>query len=219
MGNTLGSGRPTERGSQAPPYGTGWYREQGPQGTVPVRYVDPGFRDPYAHVPKPAPPTFPPATTAERIAAVVVDFVVVKLITTAIVISIAGVAMLSMVHGPDGEAQLGANTWLALGLSAVVSFVYFVLWPMRFHGRTIGRRVIGIGPGLTGGAEPQHRAVARHDFFLFFLPSLALDPITVLGWRDVAVLGVWCALQAWRTAADRTQYEESLGFGMLERPI
>lgn len=150
-----------------------------------------------------------PASTGSRLAAVVIDFIVLKVLCWMVVAVIAGVAILLLAGGKVGEEQAAkTNTVIALSLSAAVSFWYFVLSPGGRNGQTIGQRIAGIRPRSVDDQPAPMRSVRRHSFIVFFVPSLLLNPITP-GPRDLLVVMAWCGVQLLRNDLGQTPFEKS----------
>jgi uncharacterized RDD family membrane protein YckC len=158
-------------------------------------------------VPRVATPA--PATTGARVTSVVLDFVFLKILTTAVVVLIAGGAMLVLAGGADGQQTARTSTFIAWVLGAMLSAWYFLSSPPRRRGQTIGQRLVGIGPRAWDGRPAPTRSVTRHHLVVFFVPSLLLDGVAVIGMRDVAVLVAWCLLQLLRDRDGRTVFEDA----------
>lgn len=183
-----------------------------PAGWTPARAptaLDPAARGPLSGASLPI-----PAATGARLASVVIDFVVLKIFTTIVATVVAGGALLALAGG----SAVGRDpTYVAIALSAGVSLWYFLSSPARRGGQTIGQRLAGIGPrSPMGSAVPRH-AIARHHLIVFVLPSLLLDPIHVIGVRDLSVLIAWCLIQLLHNADGRTPFENAAGITMVGR--
>lgn len=174
----------------------------------------PAAFDPGTRAPAPGAPQAVPATAGARLVSVVIDFVVLKIFTTIVVALVAGGALLALAGGSD----VGHDpTYVAIALSAAVSLWYFLSSPARRGGQTIGQRIAGIGPRSPAGGPAPRSAIARHHLTAFVLPSLLLDPIAVIGARDLAVLAAWCLIQLIRNGDGRTAFEDAAGLTMVGR--
>lgn len=185
-------------------------RETTSPGDAPTHH---GWIDPFADRPKPVPPACESASTGSRLAMVAVDFVLFKIATSAVALAGTGVGMLAIASGSDDVSAVA--TWTAHGLAALLSLLYFVGWPALRDGRTVGRRLAGVEVRVRDGHRGAH--IATHDFLVFFLPSLLLDPIAVVGPRDLAVLALWLIGQAWRSPDAEPVAANLLGISFVHR--
>jgi hypothetical protein len=156
-----------------------------------------------------------PASWRARALSVVVDFLLLKAASTTFFMAFAGMSILIEAAGQD-TGSAGINLAIILTANGLLALLLFVVYPIRTHGVTIGRRIAGFGPRTKDGrGSPPWRQVGRHDLIAFVLPSLLLDPGDVFGTRDQLVLTGWLALQSLRTSLGQTPLERAFGLWMI----
>jgi len=107
----------------------------------------------------------------QRVAAFLLDLVILAVPTTIIVTVIAGTAVSS---GVISSTHVTPRVWEAIGVAVVVSLGYFSFLDGGRTGQTIGKKAVGIAVRdiATGGPIGAGRALPRR--FLFFAAYFGL---------------------------------------------
>ncbi len=107
----------------------------------------------------------------QRVAALVLDAVVLAIPNTVIVTVVAGSALRSAVIT---STNVGPRGWEAIGVAAVVSLGYFSFLDGGRRGQTVGKMAVGIAVRDidTGGPIGAGRALVRR--FIFFATYFGL---------------------------------------------
>lgn len=135
-----------------PPYGGQGYR----------RAVATGPHDPLGR---------PMAQWGQRVAALLLDLVVLAIPNTIIVTVIAGAAVSS---GVINTTHVEPRVWEAIGVAVVVSLGYFSFLDGGATGQTIGKRAVGIAVRDIDTAGPIGAGRALLRRFLFFAAYFGL---------------------------------------------